>query len=1660
MGPEMLKQASLSLPTRPKFSWDIKNSPWTDGVGSQECYAHSVKQWCLFHDRLPDNNANRIAPNVRGIILEANLYGRAKDLCKSITAEQLGSDTGATHVMNCIYKRDSLSVMSEIFSDFSLLNKTRRHGSETFQEYEARFSAQLAKYNSHSSTTAISDAIAGMMLLVNSDVDDSQRISILSAASPSTALPDAATTDQHLENVKYETIASVLRQCDTVKNMSQNLNSHSSFVNNRNPRNNKFTRRQNRRNYSRQNSSSQSLASIKARSKCRRCHKFGHWSTDHADDGSLKPGVKSYDSPPANNKYRNSPKSVNKSEPSLSGKIDSSNDNTIHFGEAHCVNLTNIPHDVNLCSNDSDLMQHTETSMNVIDMTDKKEDQQIVFDHDPNHSITDINMCLNNCDDEPNSVATNDPKNDLCLDHPMITHPEIDEFMIPLDELHPLPIFDNEMSIDDLMNIQSFTSLSESDYNKMLSAGMVVSQYTNKGSPRNLGPMVDDGAPYSALGVVELKMICPNVSKFDPIPRPISGFRYWQFGSGCHSSPAKRILGSTILNFKSDNDRIVAVRHIIVDGSSPWVIGRNVTRECNIIHISGHFLRLPKLNNQIDRITMIDHDHHSYIPLESVMLPNDGSDNTCKLAGFSARARGINNIDQMEWPVLKRILDKVHVHVCGHASFSDIKTLLQRNNLWNHATEHYVTETVKQCPHCLKSVCPKPSRKVSLSLLDKTFNYRIYIDHFYLDDVRLLHIMDGSTRYSACQITRSTSMDDSIIAFQSAWLNHHWPPTSIQADQAFSSQTFKDFVAKLGSELRIIPPRRHSKNVLEPKHGTIRSIFTRLKSSNPDADKQLLALQSVRVSNDMYGNDVISSFELCRGFSKPVLPMSSPVEIPDDIRNAHDELIAKRKLNLILRSKSSTKPELSVGDNVQIYVKNQPHKRGRWLSHRPVLSIDLDAETVTVPGSHGHTIKAAFEDTRIVNIDDDLVKSIIESIDEIDDRIESSIISTENDTNGQLHYNISSSGESAKNVNRNFIQDSIVKRTESRDFANTNHADTDYSPQPNTGDSIEVYWPEDEQYYRGTVHEITPDNEHVIHYDDGDIETLNMESESWRPTSTDDPVLNGSSVQALEQLKSSEQETLRAMHKYFGNKPFLKYESQGFCQAPVINSYKKEEESFLKTVKQVCKNTVPTDANIINSHTLYKIKMDENSRLKLKARIAPHGNEDSLKTVLRSDCCMCSPVGIRVILMIAAMKKWKVSNADVTSAFLQTGKAARKVYVVPPRESGHKDKLWLLLTAAYGLVNSNAKWQIMSDQVLVDFGLVQCPYIPQLFYKIQDRKLVLLVGKIVDDLLMTGVQEQVSVFIKHFNSKFKFGSVTSGPGKLRFYGLDITQHDDYTSSIKGDEKLTALESVPLTRSRRREINEQMNEIEKSSFMSVNSSLNWLGITASPLCSFYASFLQQRLPLNTVANLTLQSAVLRKLKRFGTTITYTNPPRNKHYNVSVVVFADAGRIEESAQISTLSGVLIGPLEKGSVYYTLNWSSHKSRRPVRSIGAAEIIAVGEAIDDGKTLKSALTALLGISVQLVVVTDSKDMYTSLSTQRNSVDKSIRSDVNLIRFEFETNSVNTVIWIPGKTNPADCATKRDSPLTDMLRLMLLTGKLPMSFESFEATSSSRSLG
>lgn len=84
---------------------------------------------------------------------------------------------------------------------------------------------------------------------------------------------------------------------------------------------------------------------------------------------------------------------------------------------------------------------------------------------------------------------------------------------------------------------------------------------------------MDDGAPYSTIGNVELRLLMDRfgnkcTAELEPIPSSLAGCTHWQYGTGDHSSAPRCIIGSVLLAAKSDSGHRILIRHLVLDGST------------------------------------------------------------------------------------------------------------------------------------------------------------------------------------------------------------------------------------------------------------------------------------------------------------------------------------------------------------------------------------------------------------------------------------------------------------------------------------------------------------------------------------------------------------------------------------------------------------------------------------------------------------------------------------------------------------------------------------------------------------------------------------------------------------------------------------------------------------------------------------------------------------------------------------------------------------------------------------------------------------------------------------------------------------------------------------------------------------------------------------
>lgn len=274
----MSPSSGSDVPSRPKFSFDLKNPPWTDSRGNQETYYRNVVSWKSLHDLLPENHASKITAELQGIILKSQLYGRAADLAEKVTIQQLKSANGALHIAKTIFKVDPLSSLTDGFSKFQSLLNTRRGQSESFRNFESRFDAAVCKFNSSSTEDKLSPSLISFLLLANANVEDNHRISILAAASPHEDHNERS-SDSDFEipkfSLSYETVATVIRSCDKTQPSRSHpvtttpasftpLSSHTAQTPKQLPR---------KRN-------AEEIKELKKKTRCKDCNEVGHWRND------------------------------------------------------------------------------------------------------------------------------------------------------------------------------------------------------------------------------------------------------------------------------------------------------------------------------------------------------------------------------------------------------------------------------------------------------------------------------------------------------------------------------------------------------------------------------------------------------------------------------------------------------------------------------------------------------------------------------------------------------------------------------------------------------------------------------------------------------------------------------------------------------------------------------------------------------------------------------------------------------------------------------------------------------------------------------------------------------------------------------------------------------------------------------------------------------------------------------------------------------------------------------------------------------------------------------------------------------------------------------------------------------------------------------------
>lgn len=117
--------------------------------------------------------------------------------------------------------------------------------------------------------------------------------------------------------------------------------------------------------------------------------------------------------------------------------------------------------------------------------------------------------------------------------------------------------------------------------------------------------------------------------------------------------------------------------------------------------------------------------------------------------------------------------------------------------------------------------------------------------------------------------------------------------------------------------------------------------------------------------------------------------------------------------------------------------------------------------------------------------------------------------------------------------------------------------------------------------------------------------------------------------------------------------------------------------------------------------------------------------------------------------------------------------------------------------------------------------------------------------------MLAGSPSETDQIVDVFNDQFNLGTVIDGPSRIPYFGYNVIQSDDSSFSVDKNDKVLALEYMPLCRSRRKELDAQLDSIKKRFFASFKCSIGKLGITVSLFYSEFDSGIHRKVPHATV-----------------------------------------------------------------------------------------------------------------------------------------------------------------------------------------------------------------
>ena len=297
----------------------------------------------------------------------------------------------------------------------------------------------------------------------------------------------------------------------------------------------------------------------------------------------------------------------------------------------------------------------------------------------------------------------------------------------------------------------------------------------------------------------------------------------------------------------------------------------------------------------------------------------------------------------------------------------------------------------------------------------------------------------------------------------------------------------------------------------------------------------------------------------------------------------------------------------------------------------------------------------------------------------------------------------------------------------------------------------------------------------------------------------------------------------------------------------------------------------------------------------LKSRWCIRGYKDPDLLELETAAPTLSSEGFAIACQIIASCGWGMTIGDIEAAFLRGDGITRqkgRVLVKIPSE-GIPDvpptAIIELLRPVYGLADAPRLWWKSLTKTLSDLGMTQSKLDSCLFYyRSSAGTLEGVVAFHVDDLLFGGTKNFQENVFHRLQSKYPFKHVKHGKGE--FLGKFLEQMSDGTIVIQQKEYAEAVASIPISKERRKQKDQNTTDQEKAQMRAVLGEVNWLVSGTRPDLAASCSLMQQRTTSSVVQDLIEVNRLVAMVRDFsGLEIRIKPVPME---DVEIAVWSDA------------------------------------------------------------------------------------------------------------------------------------------------------------------------